>query len=295
MIHLRAGRKLKRTSSHKKALMRNMATSLFEHKKITTTLAKAKELRPYAESLITKAKHALQNEKQGVLPEGQTVDIHNRRVVYRHIQKKAVLQELFDTIAPMVETRPGGYTRIIKTGFRRGDSGASAIIELVDWSAPQDGTVSMKQRSQRRQRSKQPKGITAPTVKHDELAAIVEADTVNRDIQEIEKTEQNIMESEVIDTPDTNETFEETIVSNIVIEEAIPEVSAIEEVIVDIPVPEIVNEVVINEEPVVVSVIEPIVEEIPLETPISEPIPEEVKNDEGINPDDEAEDSKKEN
>ena len=142
MRHLKSGRKLKRTSSHRKALLRNMATSLFEHKKVFTTEAKAKELRPYAEALITKAKHALVNEKQGLLPEGQKVDIHNRRVVARHIFSKAVLQELFDTIAPLVEDRPGGYTRIIKTGFRRGDAGRTAVIELVDWSAPQDGAVS---------------------------------------------------------------------------------------------------------------------------------------------------------
>ena len=146
MIHLRKGRKLKRTSSHKKALMRNLASALFEHKKIKTTEAKAKELRPYAEQLITKAKRALQNEKQGLLAEGQTVDVHNRRVVGRDIRSKAVLQELFDTIAPMVETRPGGYTRIIKVGTRRGDGGKAAIIELVDWSAPQDGAVSLKGR-----------------------------------------------------------------------------------------------------------------------------------------------------
>ncbi len=143
MRHLKSGRKLNRTSSHRKALLRTLATALFEHKKIATTEAKAKELRPYAERLITKAKHALQREKQG-LPDGQSIDIHNRRIVYRDIRNKAVLEELFDTIAPLVEDRPGGYTRIIKTGFRRGDGGRTAIIELVDWSAPQDGAVSLK-------------------------------------------------------------------------------------------------------------------------------------------------------
>lgn len=126
--------------------MRNLATSLFEYKKVRTTLAKAKELRPYAEHLITKAKYALHNEKNGMLPEGQKVDIHNRRLVGKVITNKAVLQELFDTIAPLVEERPGGYCRITKIGTRRGDAGESAIIELVDWSAPQDGTVSLKAR-----------------------------------------------------------------------------------------------------------------------------------------------------
>lgn len=144
MRHLVSGRKLKRTHSHRIALMKNMATSLFEHKRIETTEAKAKELRPYAESLITKAKVALAREKQGLLPDGQKIDVHSRRIVGRHIQNKAVLQELFDAIAPVVESRNGGYTRIIKTHIRRGDAGRAAIIELVDWSAPQDGLSSLK-------------------------------------------------------------------------------------------------------------------------------------------------------
>lgn len=131
--------------------MRNLATALFEHKKIATTEAKAKELRPFAEALITKAKHALLKEKQGLLPEGQKVDIHNRRIVARLISNKAVLQELFDTIAPMVEERPGGYCRVIKTGFRRGDAGRTAIIELVDWAAPQDGAFSTKAKKKKAQ------------------------------------------------------------------------------------------------------------------------------------------------
>ena len=121
MRHQVEGRKLKRTSSHRKALLRNLATALFQHKKIATTEAKAKELRPYAEHLITKAKHALHRQKNQLLPAGQTVDIHNRRIVGRDIRSKAVLQELFDTIAPLVEERPGGYCRITKTGLRRGD------------------------------------------------------------------------------------------------------------------------------------------------------------------------------
>lgn len=146
MRHLKSGRKLKRNSSHRKALLNNLATSLFEHKKIVTTEAKAKELRAFAETLITKAKNALKNEKLGLLPEGHKVDIHNRRIVGRFITNKAVLQELFNTIAPMVEERPGGYTRIIKLGTRRGDGSPTAIIELVDWSAPQDGAVSTKSR-----------------------------------------------------------------------------------------------------------------------------------------------------
>ena len=80
--------------------------------------------------MISKAKKALQREKQGLLSDGQTIDVHSRRVVGRHIESKAVIQELFDTIAPMVENRPGGYCRIIKTGYRRGDGGETSIIEF---------------------------------------------------------------------------------------------------------------------------------------------------------------------
>jgi len=123
-----------------------MASSLFQHKKISTTEAKAKELRAFAEQLITRAKHALQREQQGLLPQGQTIDIHNRREVYRSIRNKGVVQELFDTIAPAVLNRPGGYTRIVKLGTRRGDAGRIAMIELVDFSASRDGVIRLRRK-----------------------------------------------------------------------------------------------------------------------------------------------------
>jgi large subunit ribosomal protein L17 len=182
MRHQVRGRKLNRTKSHRDAMFCNMATSLFEHKKLHTTEAKAKELRPFAESLITKAKNALSREKQNLLPEGQTVDIHNRRIVGRFIRNKGVLQELFDAIAPAVEARNGGYTRVIKTGTRRGDAGRTAIIELVDWSAPQDGNISAKKRKKKSSQQKP----TSTTVKagakkvatEEEVKQTVEEETV---------------------------------------------------------------------------------------------------------------------
>lgn len=146
MRHLVSGRKLKRTSSHRKALLANLATELLRHKSIKTTEAKAKELRPYVEAIITRAKNALLREKQGLLPEKQTMDVHSRRVVGRVIRVKDVLQELFDSIAPAVIDRNGGYTRVIKTGFRKGDASKTAIIELVDFSAPQDGSYAIKKK-----------------------------------------------------------------------------------------------------------------------------------------------------
>lgn len=158
MRHLKSGRKLKRTASHRKALLNNMAMSLFEHKRIKTTEAKAKELRPFAEQLITRAKNALLNEQQGNLPTGQTVDIHNRRQVARFITQKKTLEHLFTEIAPVVVNRNGGYLRITKLGQRRGDGGNVAIIEFVDYSNPQDGI------STRARRKKSVATVTAKPV-----------------------------------------------------------------------------------------------------------------------------------
>ncbi len=185
MRHLVSGRKLKRTSSHRKALLRNLATDLIEHKRIVTTLAKAKELRPFAEQLITKAKHALVRERQNLLPEGQTIDIHNRRQAARIITRKSVVQELFDAVAPVVEARNGGYTRIVKLGHRRGDGGVSAMIELIDWSAPQDGVVALK--GKKKVAKKAAKPAKAPKV---EAAAPV-----------AEVKEEAPVVAEIVDTP----------------------------------------------------------------------------------------------
>lgn len=160
MRHSVAGRKLKRTASHKRAMMCNLATSLFEHKRLITTVAKAKELRPFAEQLITRARNAYNAEKAGLVG-NNGVDFHSRRMVGRFIHNKAVLQELFDTIAPVVADRPGGYTRITKLGNRRGDAAPEAMIELVDWSNPQDGRVSLKTRAKAAPKPKKAKPAAA--------------------------------------------------------------------------------------------------------------------------------------
>ena len=117
MRHRKKGRTLSRTASHKKATMRNMATSLFRHERIETTTAKAKELRPFAERLITLGKRG---------------DLHARRLAGRLIADRQVLGKLFDDIGPRFTERPGGYTRILKLGTRRGDAAEMALIELVD-------------------------------------------------------------------------------------------------------------------------------------------------------------------
>ena len=117
MRHRVAGRKLQRTSSHRAALFRNMAAALIKHEQITTTLAKAKELRPYTEKLITLAK------KGG---------LSNRRLAHSRLLDDTQLVKLFDTLAPRYADRSGGYIRIIKAGLRASDAAQIAIIELVD-------------------------------------------------------------------------------------------------------------------------------------------------------------------
>jgi large subunit ribosomal protein L17 len=111
------GARLGGSAAHQKAMLANLATSLFEHGRITTTEAKARRLRPVAERLITKAKKG---------------DLHNRRQVMRTILDKSVVHTLFTEIGPRYENRPGGYTRITKIGNRRGDNAPMAVIELVE-------------------------------------------------------------------------------------------------------------------------------------------------------------------
>ena len=119
MRHNKAINHLGRKSGHRKALLANMATSLILHKRIETTVAKAKALKMYVEPLITKCK------------EDTT---HSRRVVFSYLKNKEAVTELFRTVAPKIADRPGGYTRVLKTGFRQGDGADMALIELVDFN-----------------------------------------------------------------------------------------------------------------------------------------------------------------
>lgn len=204
MRHLKSGKKLNRTSSHRKATLQSLASSLIEHKRIKTTTAKAKALRPYAEKLISKARHALVNEQNGSLPDGQTIDIHTRRIVARELKRKDILQELFDSIAPVVAEREGGYTRIIKLGARRGDSAEVALIELVDWSNPQEGGAN---------KSKKKKSTTAkvaPAVTEaaeDKTAKVEEEPSLAEDAVE---TAEEVTETITEATPDVVEDVKET-------------------------------------------------------------------------------------
>jgi len=117
MRHRKSGKKLGRNTSHRKAMLRNMVTSLFDCEKITTTDVRAKELRKVAEKLITMAKRG---------------DLHSRRQVLSYVRDKKIVSKLFDRLAPRYADRPGGYTRIIKVGLRAGDNASLSIIELVE-------------------------------------------------------------------------------------------------------------------------------------------------------------------
>jgi len=123
MRHRVAHRKLGRVTEHRLAMLRNLTTALLQHEHLETTLPRAKELRPFAEQLITVAKRGL--------AKGGPAALHARRLVGAEIVDKDVLKKLFDTLAPRFAERPGGYVRIIKAGFRRGDSADMARVELL--------------------------------------------------------------------------------------------------------------------------------------------------------------------
>ncbi|MCF0166524.1 MAG: 50S ribosomal protein L17 [Bacteroidales bacterium] len=141
MRHNKTINHLGRKSGHRKAMLANMAVSLIMHKRIETTVAKAKALRVYVEPLITKSKDDTTN---------------NRRTVFSYLKQKEAITELFRTVAPKIAERPGGYTRIIKTGFRQGDAAEMAFIELVDFNEAALGIekAAEKKTSTRRSRSK---------------------------------------------------------------------------------------------------------------------------------------------
>ena len=136
MRHNKKFNHLSRTASHRAAMLSNMACSLIKHKRITTTLAKAKALKKYVEPLVTKSKNDTTN---------------SRRVVFSYLQDKYAVTELFQVVAEKVGNRPGGYTRIIKTGFRASDAAEMCFIELVDFN---DNMAKTEKKAKRTRRSK---------------------------------------------------------------------------------------------------------------------------------------------
>ena len=170
MRHSRVFNHLGRTSSHRKAMLANMATSLILHKRITTTTAKAKALRTFVEPLITKSK------------EDST---HSRRVVFSYLKDKTAVAELFREVSPKIAERPGGYTRILKIGNRIGDNADMCILELVDYNEAMLGGEVAKTKTTRRRRTpkkkdeavvetKTPKAVKGKAVKTEEPLAKVE-------------------------------------------------------------------------------------------------------------------------
>ena len=146
---MRHGKKfnhLGRTADHRRAMLANMAISLITHKRITTTLAKAKALKKYVEPLITRSKDDSTN---------------SRRVVFSYLQNKEALKELFGPVAQKVGDRPGGYTRIIKLGFRQGDAAEKAFIELVDFDENMMKTQKAEKKTRRSRKSSAPKAEAA--------------------------------------------------------------------------------------------------------------------------------------
>lgn len=200
MRHNVKGRKLKRTSSHKKALMRSLVTQLLEHKRIHTTEAKAKELRPYAEKIITKARLAFQREQQGLFEEGQKYDVHTRRLLGRDIRKKSVIESLFDDILPEIGERPGGYTRVVKTGVRRGDAGSTALIELVDFNREIVGTT--KKKSSKPKTKKTTKTETTPVATLVEEPVAVE-EVVDEVVEQVEEAATETVEITEVSAEET--------------------------------------------------------------------------------------------
>ncbi len=154
---MRHGKKfnhLGRTASHRKAMLANMACSLIEHKRINTTVTKAKALKQFVEPLITKAK--LENNQSS------EKGMHNRRVVFSNLRNKYAITELFGAVAEKVGDRPGGYTRIIKLGNRLGDNADMAMIELVDFNETYNAGKSKKKSTRRSRRGRGKAAAAAP-------------------------------------------------------------------------------------------------------------------------------------
>lgn len=146
MRHNKAINHLGRKSGHRKALLANMSCSLIQHKRITTTLAKAKALRSYVEPLITKSKDD---------------STHSRRIVFSYLKDKTAVAELFRTIAPKIADRPGGYLRILHVGFRQGDGSEMALIEFVDFNEVALAAPKETKKATRRSRAKKAEAAPA--------------------------------------------------------------------------------------------------------------------------------------
>ncbi len=179
MRHNKKFNHLGRTSSHRKAMLSNMASSLIQHKRIATTLAKAKALQVYVEPLLTKSKDD---------------STHSRRLVFSHLQNKEMVTELFQNVSVKIANRPGGYTRILRTGFRIGDNAEMCIIELVDYNENMLKEKAAKKAARTRRAGTAKKAETAAP---EAVAAPVAAPVV----EEVVVEEPVAVAEEVVETP----------------------------------------------------------------------------------------------
>ncbi|MBL7788550.1 MAG: 50S ribosomal protein L17 [Chitinophagales bacterium] len=192
---------LGRKTAHRKALLMNLSNALIQHKRITTTLAKAKELRKHIEPLINKTKND---------------STHNRRILFSYLQDKESIKELFGVIADKVANRPGGYTRIIKLGFRKGDAADIAMIELVDFNEIYVKETKAATGKTRRGRSKKSAAVAESkaeeTATNEELVEdVAEVENVSEALEEIAQDTADEAAPEVAESSaETNEATEET-------------------------------------------------------------------------------------
>ena len=181
MRHNKKFNHLGRTSSHRKAMLSNMASSLIQHKRIATTLAKAKALQVYVEPLLTKSKDDT---------------THSRRTVFSHLQNKEIVTELFQNVSQKIANRPGGYTRILRTGFRIGDNAEMCIIELVDYNENMLKEKAAKKAARTRRAGTAKKAETAAPVAA--AAPVVEEVVVEEPVAVAEE----VVETPVEETPE---------------------------------------------------------------------------------------------
>lgn len=178
MRHQNAGRKLGRTRSHRRATLSSLSVSLIQHKRIRTTVAKAKEARMVVEKLITRAKRAVLKEK-----DGSVKNVHARREVFSFLRDREAVKTLFNEIATKVSARPGGYTRVVKLGQRHGDGAQIAILELVDYNTGQERaapkttakkTASLRKKKEAQKQAAETEAPPAAATKEETAAPAVE-------------------------------------------------------------------------------------------------------------------------
>ena len=237
---MRHGKKfnhLSRTASHRSAMLSNMATSLIMEKRISTTVAKAKALRKYVEPLITKAK---------------SDTTHSRRVVFSYLQNKESVQTLFHEVADKIAQRPGGYTRILKTGNRLGDNADMCIIELVDFNEAMLTESKPEKAKTRRGRRKSSDTKTAPVAAAPEVVeeAVVEEAVVEEVVEEATAEEavvEEVVEEATAEEAVVEEVVEEAAAEEAVVEEVVEEAAAEEETNAEETVEEVVAEAEVEE------------------------------------------------